>query len=38
MIVEGTSGEGPLRGILVGSTSYKLLHLSARPVLVVRGT
>jgi nucleotide-binding universal stress UspA family protein len=34
----GSSGEGPLRGILVGSTSYKLLHLSARPVLVVRGT
>jgi nucleotide-binding universal stress UspA family protein len=38
MIVVGSSGEGPLRGILVGSTSYKLLHLSARPVLVVRGT
>jgi nucleotide-binding universal stress UspA family protein len=36
MIVVGSTGEGPLRGILVGSTSYKLLHLSARPVLVVR--
>jgi nucleotide-binding universal stress UspA family protein len=38
MIVVGSTGEGPLRGILVGSTSYKLLHLSARPVLVVRAS
>jgi nucleotide-binding universal stress UspA family protein len=38
MIVVGSTGEGPLRGILVGSTSYKLLHLSTRPVLVVRGS
>jgi nucleotide-binding universal stress UspA family protein len=38
MIVVGSTGEGPLRGILVGSTSYKLLHLSARPVLVVRSS
>ncbi len=37
MIVVGSTGEGPLRGILVGSTAYKLLHLSSRPVLVVRG-
>jgi nucleotide-binding universal stress UspA family protein len=36
MIVVGSTGEGPLRGILVGSTAYKLLHLSTRPVLVVR--
>jgi nucleotide-binding universal stress UspA family protein len=36
MIVVGSTGEGPLRGILVGSTSYKLLHLSTTPVLVVR--
>jgi nucleotide-binding universal stress UspA family protein len=36
MVVVGSTGEGPLRGILVGSTPYKLLHLSARPVLVVR--
>ena len=36
MIVVGSTGEGPLRGILVGSTAYKLLHLSATPVLVVR--
>jgi nucleotide-binding universal stress UspA family protein len=38
MLVVGSTGEGPLRGILVGSTSYKLLHLSSRPVLVVRST
>ena len=38
MVVVGSTGEGPLRGILVGSTSYKLLHLSARPVLVVRAS
>ncbi len=36
MIVVGSTGEGPLRGILVGATAYKLLHLSPRPVLVVR--
>jgi nucleotide-binding universal stress UspA family protein len=38
MVVVGSTGEGPLRGILVGSTPYKLLHLSSRPVLVVRAT
>ena len=36
MVVVGSTGEGPLRGLLVGSTSYKLLHLSSRPLLVVR--
>lgn len=36
MIVVGSTGEGPLRGLLVGSTPYKLLHLSERPLLVVR--
>jgi nucleotide-binding universal stress UspA family protein len=36
LLVVGSTGEGPLRGILVGSTPYKLLHLSTRPVLVVR--
>ena len=36
MIVVGSTGEGPIRGILIGSTSYKLLHLSTTPVLVVR--
>ena len=29
-------GEKPLRGALIGSTAHKLLHLSERPVLVVR--
>jgi nucleotide-binding universal stress UspA family protein len=37
MIVVGSWGEGQLRGLLLGSTPYKLLHLSTRPVLVVRG-
>jgi nucleotide-binding universal stress UspA family protein len=36
MIVVGSAGEGPLRGILVGSTPYKLLHHSHHPVLVAR--
>jgi nucleotide-binding universal stress UspA family protein len=36
MLVVGSTGEGPLRGMLIGSTPYKLLHLSERPVLVVR--
>ena len=36
MIVVGTYGEKPLKGALVGSTAHKLLHLSERPVLVVR--
>jgi nucleotide-binding universal stress UspA family protein len=35
MIVVGSTGEGPLRGLIVGSTPYKLLHASTRPVLVV---
>jgi nucleotide-binding universal stress UspA family protein len=36
MIVVGSSGERPLKGALIGSTAHKLLHLSERPVLVVR--
>jgi nucleotide-binding universal stress UspA family protein len=36
MIVVGSHGERPLKSILVGSTPTKLLHLSERPVLVVR--
>lgn len=36
MIVVGSYGERPLKGVLVGSTPYRLLHLSAWPVLVVR--
>jgi nucleotide-binding universal stress UspA family protein len=38
MIVVGSSGEAPLKGALIGSTAHKLLHLSERPVLVVRST
>jgi len=35
MIVVGSHGAGALRGILFGSTPYKLLHHSRVPVLVV---
>jgi nucleotide-binding universal stress UspA family protein len=35
MIVVGSYGEVPLKGMIIGSTPYKLLHLSQRPVLVV---
>ncbi len=37
MIVVGSHGEGALRGVLLGSTSYRLVHQSTRPVLVVPG-
>lgn len=36
MIVVGSHGESPLRAALVGSTTYRLIHTSQRPVLVVR--
>jgi nucleotide-binding universal stress UspA family protein len=36
MIVVGSGGEGALKGIILGSTPHKLLHISERPVLVVR--
>jgi len=36
MIAVGSYGEAPLKGALIGSTAHKLLHLSERPVLVVR--
>jgi nucleotide-binding universal stress UspA family protein len=36
MIVVGSYGERPLKSALVGSTPTRLLHLSARPVLIVR--
>jgi len=36
MIVVGSYGEHVLKGALVGSTPYRLVHLSQRPVLVVR--
>jgi nucleotide-binding universal stress UspA family protein len=35
MIVVGSMGEAPLKGIILGSTPHKLLHVSERPVLVV---
>lgn len=35
MIVVGSSGETPLKGAILGSTPYKLLHQTERPVLVV---
>jgi nucleotide-binding universal stress UspA family protein len=35
MIVVGTHGEAPLKGMIIGSTPYKLVHLSPHPVLVV---
>jgi nucleotide-binding universal stress UspA family protein len=38
MIVVGSYGERPLRSVLVGSTPTRLLHLSERPVLVVRAS
>ncbi len=37
MIVVGSRGESQLKGLLLGSTPYKLLHLSKAPVLVVPG-
>ena len=37
MIVVGSYGERPLRGAILGSTPHRLLHLTERPVLVVRG-
>ncbi|HSS33773.1 MAG TPA: universal stress protein [Solirubrobacterales bacterium] len=35
MIVVGSIGESQLKGMILGSTANKLLHLSDRPVLVV---
>lgn len=35
-IVVGSNGERPLKSALVGATPTRLLHLSQRPVLVVR--
>ena len=37
MIIVGSYGESPLRGLLLGSTTYKVLNQSERPVLVVKG-
>ena len=35
MIVVGSYGEAPLKGAILGTTAYKLLHSTERPVLVV---
>jgi nucleotide-binding universal stress UspA family protein len=35
MIVVGGAGKTPLKGAILGSTPYKLLHQTERPVLVV---
>jgi nucleotide-binding universal stress UspA family protein len=35
MIVVGSHGEPPLKGMILGSTPGKLLHMAERPVLVV---
>jgi nucleotide-binding universal stress UspA family protein len=35
MIVVGSFGDPPLKGVILGSTPNKLLHMSERPVLVV---
>jgi nucleotide-binding universal stress UspA family protein len=37
MIVVGSHGERPIAAAILGSTPHRLLHLSSRPVLVVRG-
>jgi nucleotide-binding universal stress UspA family protein len=38
MIVVGSFGDPPLKGMILGSTPNKLLHMSDRPVLVVPAT
>jgi nucleotide-binding universal stress UspA family protein len=35
MVVVGSYGEAPLKGAIIGSTPYKLLHQTEVPVLVV---
>lgn len=37
MIVVGSHGERPIAAAILGSTPHRLVHLSQRPVLVVRG-
>jgi nucleotide-binding universal stress UspA family protein len=36
IIVMGSRGRGDLAGIILGSTAHKVIHLTDRPVLVVR--
>jgi nucleotide-binding universal stress UspA family protein len=38
MIIVGSYGETPLKGAILGTTSYKLLHSTERPVLIVPST
>ncbi|MDX6610033.1 MAG: hypothetical protein QOF85_1958 [Solirubrobacterales bacterium] len=35
MIVVGSYGEAPLKGVIIGSTPYRLLHVARCPVMVV---
>jgi nucleotide-binding universal stress UspA family protein len=35
IIVVGTNGEHPIKGVVLGSVAHKLLHVSSVPVLVV---
>jgi len=34
-IVVGTTGQGPIKGALLGSVTYQVVHRSTRPVVVV---
>jgi universal stress protein A len=36
VIVMGSHGRSDIAGLLLGSTAHKVIHLSDRPVLVVR--
>jgi len=36
VIILGSRGRGDLAGLVLGSTAHKVIHLSDRPVLVVR--
>jgi nucleotide-binding universal stress UspA family protein len=38
MIAVGSYGDRPLTALIVGSTPHRLMHVTAVPVLVVRGT
>jgi nucleotide-binding universal stress UspA family protein len=37
MIVVGSHGEKPLRAAVLGATPHRLIHVTAVPVLVIRG-
>jgi nucleotide-binding universal stress UspA family protein len=36
VIVMGSRGRGDLGGLVLGSTAHKVIHLTDRPVLIVR--